>query len=310
MRVFLTAAAAFAALAVAGCSGGTGAPIGGGLPNGVDWMTGGGMLSHRPHYALSRLAASAVLPAFASIPYLGGPVIVTPKFYFTFWGYKKAGDPDKLEPLLLDYAKNMGGSSHNNIETQYYEGKNSGSRTYITNPAHQFGGSWDDESAIPTKPTDAQIAQESVKAVEHFGYDANGVYVIATAHKHSEAGFGPHWCSYHSLTKDKKNLVVYANLPYMPDAGKTCGANIIKPPSDEMGVDEGMTIMAGHEFGESITDPQEYTDSAWIGPDGEIGDECVWHGIANDKFGGKTYTMQPMVSDATEACVQSYPSDR
>jgi hypothetical protein len=267
----------------------------------------GAPIGSAPHYARS-LAAPLVSPLIDYVPYDGGPVLTTPKFYITFWAYKKYGDPDKVEPLMIAYAKNMGGSPHNNIEIQYYEGT-SGSKTYITNPKSQFGGSWDDESAIPSKPTDSQIAAEAVKASQHFGYDPNGVYVIATAHKHSESGFGPHWCAYHSLTSYNSKPLVYDNIPYMPDAGKVCGENIIAPPSDESGKDEGVTIMEGHEFGEAITDPHPYTNSAWIGPAGEIGDVCAWHGIANDSFGSKTYTAQPMVSDASESCVQSYSPD-
>jgi len=64
--------------------------------------------------------------------------------------------------------------------------------------------------------------------------------------------------------------------------------------------------MAGHEFGEAITDPTPST--AWDGPQGEIADQCSWFGIANEPFGKKTYTMQPMASNADGACVQSYGS--
>jgi hypothetical protein len=290
------------AVAVCGCAGG-GPPTA--LPVAASAYAGAGRYEHA-HYALSRTMASAVSPQVIYVPYEGGPVIVSPKFYLAFWAYKKYGDPDKVERLLVDYTKNMGGSGHNNIETQYYEGY-SGSRVYITNPAAQYGGTWSDGSPIPKKPTDTQIAAEAVKAVKHFGYDPNGVYVVATAHNHSEEGFGPNWCSYHSLTKYKAQPVVYANIPYEPDAGSECGASIIKPPSDESAKDEGVTILAGHEYGESITDPQPYTDSAWIGPAGEIADPCAWHNIANDPFGTKTYTAQPMVSDASASCVQSYP---
>jgi hypothetical protein len=300
---FAGACAALAAVATAGCSSTATSPV----PSGADWLSARGTLYHQPHYAATRSQARGIVPgAIAYIPYHGGPVILTPKFYLIFWGYKKYGDPDKLEPLLEAYTQSMGGSSHNNIETQYYETvkkKNS----YITNPSDQYGGSWLDNSPIPKSPSDAQIAAEAVKAVAHFGgYDPNGVYVVATAHLHSEAGFGSHWCSYHSDTVEGKNPVPYANLPYMPDAGKECGADNITPPSDESGTDEGMTILAGHEFGESITDPEPF--SAWYGVDGEIGDVCAWHGIENDTFGSKSYTAQPMVSDATESCVQGYPS--
>jgi hypothetical protein len=292
--------AAVATAAIAGCANNA---VTSTVPGGT---YADGVLYAHPHYAITREMAARVAPAGTEyVPYQGGVVLTAPKIYLIFWGYKKYGDPDKLQPLLETYTKNMGGSSHNNIETQYYE-KSGGSDVYITNPANQYGGSWSDKSTIPKSPSDAQIAAESLRGVAHFGYDPEGVYVVATAHKHSEDGFGSHWCSYHSNTYYDKKLVPYANLPYMPDAGKSCGADIITPPSDENGLDEGMTILAGHEYGESITDPDPFT--AWYGVPGEIADPCAWHNIANDTFGSLSFTAQPMVSDATASCVQGYPS--
>jgi hypothetical protein len=290
----------FTSAALGGCAAG-----GLSLASSLNEANGAARPAPVPHYALTARTASPIQPAFVFVPYQGGPIIVKPKFYFTFWGYKKFGDAQGVQPLLETYAKNMGGSSHNDIETQYYQVVNS-AKTYITNPSNQYGGSWNDESAIPKRPTDAQIGAESLRAVGHFGYDPNGVYFVATAHDHSEVGFVSHWCSYHSFTYYKNKPVPYANLPYIPDAGKACGADWIKPPADESAKDEGVTILAGHEFGETITDPQPY--SAWTGPDGEVGDQCAWHNLANDPFGTKSYASQPMASNATGSCVQSYPS--
>lgn len=233
-----------------------------------------------------------------------GPVLVDPTIYLIFWGYKEYGDPDGVKKLLTAYTKNMGGSGHNNIYTQYYEVVDS-QTTYITNPAHQLGGVWDDDSAVPKSPSDEEIGQEAIKSLSHFKYDTNGLYVVATPHDHSEAGFGAHWCSYHSYTYYESNMLLpYANLPYMPDAGKECGKGFIKPPAGESAADEGITILAGHEYGEAITDPQPLT--GWNGVSGEIGDYCAWHNIANIKFGKALYTTQPMLSDKTETCVQTY----
>lgn len=248
---------------------------------------------------------SQVAPALAFVFYQGGPVLVNPKLYLIFWGYKRYGDPDKVEPLLTLFAQNMGGSPHNNIYTQYYEVVSS-NKVYITNAKDEYGGAWDDESVVPKSPTDQQVAAEALRSVTHFKYDPNGLYLVATPHGHSSQGFGTTWCAYHSYTYyDKKELLPYDNFPYMPDAsGNDCGKNWIKPPSDESGIDEGITIMAGHEFGEGITDPKPYT--GWTGTSGEIGDYCAWHGIANDHFRTKAYTSQPMLSDATHSCVQAY----
>lgn len=278
-----------------------------GARDSISPVTASPMLPRGGVYAPTRQAGPNVAPLFPDVPYqCCGKVLIAPKFYLVFWDYKKYGDADRLRPLLEAYTKNMGGSAHNNIEIQYYE-ETGKKKTYITNPANQYGGSWDDESPIPKHPSDPQIAAEAVSAVAHFGFDPNGVYVIATAHNHSEAGFGTDWCSYHSDTTSGKDKIPYANLPYMTDAsdeGEKCLANIIPPPKDESGKDEGMTIFAGHEYAETITDPYPFT--AWTGPQGEIADPCLTYTMANDPFGKKSYTMQPIVSDATETCVQSY----
>jgi hypothetical protein len=91
----------------------------------------------------------------------------------------------------------------------------------------------------------------------------------------------------------------------MPDAGASCGSNIIPAPGDESGVDEGVTIVEGHEYGESVTDVNP--PSGWYNNSyGEIGDICAWVNIQNDPFGSNSYTMQPMFSNATQSCVHSY----
>ena len=233
--------------------------------------------------------------------YWNGPVLVNPKVYLIFWDYKHH-DPDGVAKLLVDYITAMGGSGHNNIYTQYYDTV-SGKTNYITNRKHQLGGVWFDNSAIPQNPTDAQIAAEAVKGVAKLGYDADGSYVVATASGHSSQGFGTQWCAYHSDTYSAGNLVSYTNLPYMPDAGKNCGGASIKPPKDESRKDEGVTIVEGGMEGDSVTDPNP--GSGWYNFEyGEIG--CGSMGLANEKFGDKSYTVGEMYSNASESCVQTY----
>lgn len=236
--------------------------------------------------------------------YFNGPVLTNPKTYLILWGYKKYGDFFKVGPLLKEYLEVEGGSGHNNIYTQYYEIVDS-QTTYITNPKGQDGGTWDDEThAVPDHPTDAQVAQEALYGVAKFGYDPNGSYIVATPHGHSTEGFGS-WCAYHSYTSLGKELVSYTNLPYMPDAAQACGANYITPPKDESGPDEGVTIIEGHEYGESVTDP--VVGAGWYNVVyGEIGDICSWTDVKNDPFGKKSYTEQSMFSNASHSCVQSY----
>ncbi|MBV8345752.1 MAG: hypothetical protein JO190_12285 [Candidatus Eremiobacteraeota bacterium] len=310
---FAAILACVTALAVAGCSGyGVAPTIGsatqtsgsGGPSFSAGWIHKDGIVYHVPHYMGIRGSTPQVRPDIV-LTYYGGPVQVTPLVFITFWGYTKYGDAHGVKPLLESYISSMGGSKHNNIYTQYSEVVG-GKTTFITNPSQQYGGAWEDDvDAVPRRPTDAQVAAEALKAVAHFGYNANASYVVATPHGHSTSGFATQWCAYHSATSSQGSLVSYTNLPYMPDGGASCGSNIISPPSDESGADEGVTIVEGHEQGESVTDPNP--PYGWYNyQDGEIGDICAWQNIQNDPFGSNSYTMQPMFSNATQSCVHSY----
>ena len=275
--------------------------------SGAGWIYEGGVLYHVPHYMFTRqMAANSYVEPLITLSYSGGPVLVQPKVYLIFWGYGTYGDPDGVEALLKQFSRVMGGSAHNRIYTQYY--MTAGGQTiYITDGRNQLGGVWDDNTnPVPRQPTGYQIVAEALAGVGHFGYKANGSYVVATPTQHSSYGFGSTYCAYHGATAYNSKLVSYTNLPYQPDAGSNCGANIISPPSDETGADEGVTIVEGHEYGESVTDPQPF--SGWDNKTyGEIGDICAWKNIQNDPFRTKSYTMQPMFSNKTQSCVQSYP---
>lgn len=306
-------------LAVVGCSANSGVtPFGGGTTtqqsqshvvpfSGPGWIQKDGVLYHAPHYMATRYAASQnhVQPDLL-LSYFGGPVLVRPKMYLILWGYGTYGDPNGVKPLLKEYGRAIGGSGYNNIYTQYY--MKSGSQTInIKNERRQLGGAWlDDTNPVPNSPSDSQVAAEALAAVAHFGYDPNGSYVVATPHGHNSPGFGSSYCAYHSATSYQSKIVSYTNLPYMPDAGANCGANFIVPPSDETGADEGVTIVEGHEYGESVTDPNP--PSGWYNNQGgEIGDLCAWTNIQNDPYHAHTFTAQPMFSNASQSCVHTYP---
>jgi hypothetical protein len=306
-------AACAVALAAAGCSSNSGVTPSSGTPmsvqqqaaNNQGWVHADGVTYHVPHY-MGTLQQAVQHPNLTpKLIYGGGPVLTAPKMYLIIWGFKAAGDASKVKALLKSYAKTLGGSAHDNIYTQYYDIVN-GVQTNITNPSNQFGGIWaDNTNAVPAHPSDAQVAAEALVGVTHFGYNANGSYVVATPHGKSSAGFGTQFCAYHSATTTGGKVVSYTNLPYMPDAGQNCGSNIITPPSDETGADEGVTIVEGHEYGESVTDPNP--PSGWYNNSyGEIGDICAWQNILNDPFGLKSYTSQPMFSNATQTCVHSF----
>src|SRR5581483_5593254 len=103
-------------------------------------------------------------------------------------------------------------------------------------------------------PTDSAIAAEAVRAAAHFGVTGNNVMImVATPHGNSTRGFAVQWCAYHSSTSTTSGQLAYTNFPYQTDAGASCGENFVN--SGSAGLLDGVSIVGGHEYAESITDP-------------------------------------------------------
>ncbi|HEY2354984.1 MAG TPA: hypothetical protein VGH79_08830 [Gaiellaceae bacterium] len=262
----------------------------------------------------------------ANLSYHGGVggigVETAPKLYLVFWGSQWNGnDPSGEASLLASFYGAAGGSKWLNSVTQYCQGVASG--TIFCNGAGQkagnsslYAGSWSDNgSAAPSRPSQSQLAAEAVKAAAHFGNttsasNASTQYVIATATGNSASGFGTQYCAWHSSTSSSYGNVAYTNLPYLTDAGASCGANF-----NGLGAKAGITIVSGHEMAETITD--QFPNGGWLdGSGAENGDKCAWittgnpGASANVSLGGGTYPVQSLWSNAANSnaggCVLSY----
>ncbi|MEO6990434.1 MAG: hypothetical protein ABI346_07650 [Candidatus Baltobacteraceae bacterium] len=259
------------------------------------------------HYMPTRYNSHFVQPNTGQLNYNHGSVLLNPKQYVILWGFKAAGDPDKIGALYLGYVRHYGGSGMANILTQYYDIV-SGIQHNVTNPAHN-GVVWrDNSSPVPAHATDAQVMAEAWVAAAHFGgADPNGAYIVVSPYNHDPQGFLTQgWCAYHGASQQGGKTISYTNMPYLPDGGGSCGANFVAPPPGELGAAEGQTIVTGHEYAESVTDPSP--PSGWYNNSfGEIGDECAWTNIQNDPFGFRKFTMQPEYSNASASCVHTYP---
>jgi len=220
------------------------------------------------------------------------------------------------------FFKGVGGSSWLNSVTQYCQGVASGTvfcngaGTAAGNPTSILAGVWyDNATSAPARPRQSQLAAEAVRAAQNFGNttaarNASVQYVIATASGNNASGFGTQYCAWHSSTNSTAGKVAYTNLPYITDAGASCGAGF-----NGLGANAGITIVEGHEMAETITD--QFPSTGWLDAQGEEnGDKCAWissgqGAAANVTLNAGSFPVQSLWSNASNGggggCVVSYP---
>jgi len=263
--------------------------------------------------------------AGANLSYHGGAIEQSVKVYIVYWGPQWAGfstggyTSGQAQTYVQDFFGGVGGSGWANSTTQYCSGVASGTTqcgtagTHPTNPSNELAGTWNDTSALPSTISQSSIANEASKLASHFGgVNVNANYMVFTPTGNSESGFGTQWCAYHSSS----GSLSYSYIPYQPDAGTSCGMNFVNGSNNTFGNGyfDGFSIVGGHEYAETITDP--YPNSGWLDSRGaENGDKCAWissgQGAAsNIAVGGHSFAVQSLWSNAFNSgsggCVLSF----
>jgi hypothetical protein len=222
------------------------------------------------------------------------------------------------------------------VATQYCEGVATGATSCPANSAHvayptggALAGIWDDSAtAVPANATGHQIGVEAVNAAAHFGNttaasNRNAQYVIVSPKGTHPDGFNTatgNFCAWHDFNGDSTlpggpvsspyGDIAFTNLPYIPDAGSSCGASYVN--TGPTGPLDGVTIVEGHEFSETITDQNPaggWTDSAGE----ENADKCAWNGVGgtggaqNVAFANGSFAMQATWSNDSASCRISHP---
>ncbi len=263
--------------------------------------------------------------------------------YLIYWGSQWGGvnasgcptsDASNECGIQSAFFSAVGAGQWNNSVTQYCEGVSSG--TYFCNGAGTAGsnptgvlkGIWvDNSSSAPSRPSQSALAAEAVRAAAHFGNTTAGAnatvqYVVNTSSGNNASGFGTRYCAWHSSTTSSYGDIAYTNMPYITDAGASCGAHFVNSSAE--GATDGITIVGGHEFGETETDI--YPSTGWNDSGGaENGDKCAWISsgqgasadvdiqtgtiyAANTTVGGNIWPVQSLWSNAFNnnagGCVQ------
>jgi serine protease len=192
-----------------------------------------------------------------------------------------------------------------------------------------LAGVWYDNSAAsPSAATGNQLAQEAVKAAQHFGNttaasNRYAQYVILSPTGTHPDGFNTtagNFCAWHDYTGDTGlsggavnspyGDIAFTNMPYVADMGASCGANMVQNGLD------GFSIVEGHEYAETVTDQNpgggwlNLTTSAYAGQ--ENGDECAWISTGQGataviNFSTGRFAMQSTWSNDTNQCEISHP---
>jgi len=232
----------------------------------------------------------------------------SPKVYLVFWGTQWgtqstngqgyatfSGDTQGMAPDLQAFFKGLGtgGEMWSGVMTQYCQGVKRTAQFCPSTAAHvgyptggALAGVWEDTSAAsPAQSTGHQLAVEAEAAAKHFGNttqasNRNVQYdIISPTGTNPDDYQGNGFCAWHDYTGDSTldggggasgPLVAFTNMPYVTDVGANCGAGF----TDGKELD-GVTIVNGHEWAETITD--QFPAGGWIDPGGEeTGDLCAW----------------------------------
>lgn len=261
---------------------------------------------HGPRVS-GRVAASCTEPQ-CPLVYGGGAVQHTSKIYLLFWGPKWSNIGSDTE-YLTSFMSGLGVEPQDTWSTttgQY--GDNTGHPTFS---GSVLQGVFQDTSTPPYGATQTQLAAEADAFYSSHGLtdDVNTQIVVATQSGTCPSGFyapscaggSGNYCAWHSYSSVSQ--VPYTNLPYLLDAGGGCGENSV----NSNGTYDGFSIVEGHEYAETVTDP--FPASGWYDYNGggEIGDKCEWQSLADVTLSTGSFAMQPLWSNSASACVQSTP---
>jgi serine protease len=238
-------------------------------------------------------------------------------FFGSQWGHEVtsaqrlaafSGDPDGVAPYVQRMFRGLGTDHEqwSGVMTQYCQETAFGAQTcpptapHVAYPAPggTLAGVWADEStAAPFRATGHQLAAEALRAAARFGNrtaasNRDAMYVIMSPTGTHPDGFDTPkgaFCAWHDYNGDPRlsggpvaspfGPIAFVNMPYVPNIGRACGQDFVNID----GTLDGVSIVLGHEYAETITD--QNPPGGWVDLKGqEVADKCAW--LRPDTRGG------------------------
>jgi len=268
-------------------------------------------------------------------------------FYGSQWGTQGTdgngystftGDPAGMAPRIQAMFKGLGTNNElwSGVQTQYCDGAANGAQTCAAGLPHvgyptggALAGVWYDNSVASAAQSNGNtLAKEAVLAAAHFGnttaaQNRSVQYVIVSPTGTHPDGFNTtsgNFCAWHDYNGDtgltggaaasSYGDIAFTNLPYIPDMGGSCGASYVN--AGTAGALDGVTIVGGHEFAETITDQNPgggwYDNATGM----ENSDKCAWNGTGgttgaqNVAFATGSFAMQSNWSNEVSGCQISH----
>src|SRR6266536_1145980 len=282
------------------------------------------------------------------LTYIGGSIIAHPKVFITFWGPDWQDlsidfDNANVYGFLPGFFEQIGGTPYMETLTQYYQENANGSKTYVSNDSSIMKGTWIDPQPYPNAAkvifqhadgstttlydlTDDQIHQEVLRAIDHFGYDPDAIYFIATDLQRYWDSNVKKAGAYHSsfVSPPLPFSPAYAELPYNGIVQVARGLYDSFPFTQgnwTLSYASSVSLLAFHELAEAITDPR-YGDNpaqsapfpsnyGWVSFDNkEVADRCG-DIVANDpavfSIGIVPFLVPQLWSNNAFGCVAKSP---
>jgi serine protease len=280
-----------------------------------------------------------------------GPEHVYLVFYGSQWGKMTttggtvtfSNDPSGEAAYVQALFKGLGtnGDPWSRVMTQYCQTSSTvtvpfKSRTcpsgapLVPNPTGgTLAGVWYDNVSSPAKATGHNLGVQAVAAATHFGnttpaLNRDASYIILSAHGTDPDQYvQQNFCAWHDYTGDSLlsggavtqhasyGQLAFTNMPYVTDVGVNCGEHFVR--TDAAGRLDGVSIVVGHEYAETITDQEP--PFGWVNQnpksvdDGdEVADECAWRtpGTSGGAFklslATGTFAMQTIWSNTAGGC--------